>query len=152
MKKADLITAVYRRLDAENKRKPYKIQQHKFYITDSDGNKAQFTIKRKEGSYAFTKEDVETMLDAFLDVTEDAIRSGDGIYIKGFGALVLHKRAARRTKHPGTDVWCDVEERLVPKCNYGNRLRFAARDAELIIKDQENAPKLPDPEYDFGEV
>ena len=152
MKKAELIKAVWEKLSAENKRKPIKIQQHKFYITDSDGNKAQFTIKRRDSSYAFTKADVEAMFEALLDVTEDTLRSGDDINIRDFGSLVLHKRAARKTKHPGTDVWCDVEERLVPKFNYGNRLRMAARDAELIIKDKEKAPKLPEPEYEFGEV
>ena len=152
MFKPDLIDAVSERLEAENRRKPIMVQKHRFYISDSDGNKAQFVIKRKGKSYSFTKKDIELILDAILDSIEDALRSGDNVILKGFGSLVLHKRAARRTKKPGTEEWVEVEERLIPKFNYGNRLRMAARDAELLIKDKEDAPKLPDPVYDFGEV
>lgn len=152
MHKPDLIRAVSKRLEAENRRKPVIVQKHRFYISDQEGNKAQFVIKRKGKSYSFTQKDIEMILDAILDSVEDALRSGDSVNLIGFGSLVLHKRAARRTKKPGTEEWVEVEERLIPKFNFGNRLRMAARDAELILKDKANVVGLPEPVYEPGEV
>ena len=79
------------------------------------------------------------MIDAIIECVEDALRNGDEISIKGFGNLHLHKRAARRTKQPGTDKWFDVEERLVPKFDYGTSLKMAARSYELLMKERMDA-------------
>ena len=152
MNKSELVSAAARKLCEENKAKKMHAQRHKFYISDVDGNRAEFEIKRKLRSIPFTKQDVELILDALLDVVEESLRCGDGIYIQGFGNLCLHKRAARRTKKPGTDEWVEIEERLVPKFIFGNRLRMAARAFELIREDSETpAFRLPKPIYDFGE-
>lgn len=152
MNKSELVSAVTKKLLEENKAKKMHAQRHKFYISDPDGNCAEFEIKRKLRSIPFTNKDVESILDAILDVTEESIRCGDGVSIQGFGNLCLHKRAARRTKKPGTNEWVEIEERLVPKFFFGNRLRMAARAFELIKEDSDtDAFPLPDPIYDFGE-
>lgn len=151
MNKTELVTAVSKKLFAENRRKPVRIQKHKFFISDSSGNQAEFVIDRKDKDVAYNTTDVTVILDAILEVIEDQIRSGEDVSIIGFGTLTTHKRAARSTKHPVTGEPVHVEERLVPKFISGSRLTLAARAAELVKKDADSAPKLPDPEYEFGE-
>lgn len=151
MNKGELVAAVTDKLYAENRRKTVRVQKHTFYISDSDGNSSSFTVDRKENEVAFNRKDISMILDAFMDVIEEEIRAGGDVSLSGFGSLFTHYRAARKTKYPGTDEWVDVEARLVPKFSFGSRLRMAARAAELIKKDADNAPQLPDPEYEFGE-
>ena len=147
MNKKELISAAAAKLRADEKKKPIRIQKHKFYITDSDGNTAEFEIGQRNNQFVYTMNDVATILDTVLTIIVDCIKNGEEVSVRGFGAWKLHKRAARRTKQPGTNEWVDVEARIVPKFFFGEDLRMAARAYELIKDDAENAPKLKSPAY-----
>lgn len=150
MNKRELISAIASKLRDNDVKKPVTVKKHKFFISDEDGNRAEFDIKQEDKNVLFTVDDVGAFVDAALEVIEESLRSGLDITIKGFGSLRLHRRAARRTKQPGTEDWYEVEERLVPKFFYGNRLRMAARSYELIRDD--NDAVVEDPIFDEDEL
>lgn len=148
MNKKELISAVSSKLREEDARKKMRVDKHKFYISDDSGNTAAFDIKQQEKSILYNKDDVRAIIDSTIEVMINAIRNGEEINIKGFGVLKLHKRAARRTKQPGTDTWFEVEERLVPKFFFGDQLRMAARSYELKCEDERNRIAPQPPVYD----
>lgn len=139
MKKKEFISKVTDVLKDNDIRKSVSIKKHTFHITDNDGNAADFTIKQQDKRVLYTVEDISSIIDACIAVIVDAIKHGDTIFIKGFGTLSLKRREARRTKQPGTEEWCEVEARYVPKFSYGNDLRMAARIYEMSLEDSQCA-------------
>ena len=135
MNKKELSSRVAEVLRENNVRKPISIKKHTFYITDDDGNAANFHIKQQDKNVIYTVDDALNVIDACIAVIVDALKNGEEINIKGFGNLGLHYRAARRTKEPNTGEWCVIEARYVPKFSYGNDLRMAARLYELSNAD-----------------
>lgn len=148
MTRQELVSVTTKKLREQNERKPMRMDKHKFFISDENGNKAEFSISSKDTEILYNKRDVGIILDACLETIVDSIRRGEPVSITGFGSWGLHYRAARRTKSPGTDDWVEVDERYVPKFHFGNSLRLAARAYGLVKNDEESAPKNPDPIYD----
>lgn len=136
MNKKELTSRVTDLLRDNDIRKPVTTPKHVFHISDDDGNVANFTVKRHDKGVIYTKDDVAIIIDYFIAVITDCIRRGEKVNIRGFGTLGLHKRAARRTKIPGTEEWVEVEGRYVPKFIFGDDLRAAARVYELSLDDK----------------
>lgn len=126
------IAAVMRENDIK---KPVSFPKQVLHISDDEGNTKDFIVKKSDKSIAFTVDDIEAMMDACLCVTEDALKHGEHISIRGFGTLALHHRKARTTKHPDTGELVDVEARYVPKFTFGNDLRLCAKIYELSLTD-----------------
>ena len=135
MNKKDYINKVVDVLKANDIRKPVSAQRMVLHISDDNGNQSDFVIKKAEKGLLFTAGDVSVMLDAFLAVAEDAIRHGEDINIHGFGTLGVHHRAERQTKHPETGEPITIDARYVPKFNFGNTLRMAAKVYEMSLSD-----------------
>lgn len=152
MTKKDIISAAASILRERDVRKPVSVKKHSFMISDMEGNQAEFNIKQQDKMVIYTAEDVEAILDACLEAIADGLRHGEQITFRGFGIWRLHYRKARRTKDPFYGKEVEVEARYVPKFIFGKDLRMAARSYELLLKDEENAPKLPDPIYDEDDV
>lgn len=127
MNKKELISKVAEALREGNVRKPMASNKTVFHITDDCGNQSDFTIYKSEKGLLYTVDDVATILNACLAVTERALQEGEEVSIHGFGTLGLNKRAARRTKHPETGESINIRERYVPKFSFGNYLRMAAQ-------------------------
>lgn len=142
MNKRDLAIRTADLLRENNIRKPVKIKKHTFTVTDSDGNAADFVVKRGDKEVLYTVDDALNIIDACLEAIKDALRHGDEIAIKGFGILRLYKRAARLVKHPDTGELCEAPARYLPKFQFGNELRMAARVYELALSDAEAAQRL----------
>lgn len=130
MNKKELISKVANTLRAGDIRKPLPSNKTVFHITDDHGNQADFTIRNSEKGLLYTVDDVSAIIDTCLFVIEDALKHGEEISVYGFGTLGLNHRAARQTKHPDTGNVITIKERYVPKFNYGNILRMAARAYE----------------------
>lgn len=126
--------------------------KHTLHVTDDEGNRADFVIKRVDTPVAYSIEDVETILKNCIVAIETALQLGENISIRGFGKLEVKYREARRTKDIETGEWIDIEGRYVPKFTYGNELRTVARlyenslmegiiptriDREGVIEDEE---------------
>lgn len=149
MNKKELASKAAELLRINDIRKPVKIKKHTFRITDEDGNIANFSVKRADKQVLYTNDDVNNIIDACLTVILDSIKRGEEINIRGFGVLGLHYRAARRTKQPGTDDWCEVDARYVPRFFYGNDLRKAAMLYD-ITRNEKDA--LADSLFDFRDM
>ncbi len=135
MNKKELINKVVDVLKDNDIRKPISAQKTTLHISDDNGNKSDFIIKKSERGLLFTTNDITSILDAFLAVIEDSLKHGEDITIHGFGSLGVKHRAARQTKHPDTGEVVDVDARYIPKFNYGNTLRMAAKVYEMSIND-----------------
>lgn len=140
MNKKELAGKVAELLRTNDVRKPVSIRKHTFHVSDDDGNAADFVVKRTDRNVLYTIDDAINIIDACLEVIENAIRTGERVSIHGFGTFGVSYRAARRTKQPGTEDWYDVEERYIPKFSYGNDLRTAAMVYGLNLKDKYNGP------------
>lgn len=136
MNKKELAERVTGILRDNNIKKPIRTQKHTFHITDDDGNTADFVVKNQDKKVIYTRDDVSVVIDTCLAVIEDSLKHGEELNIRGFGVLGLHKRAPRRAKIPGTEDWCEVEGRYVPKFYLGNDLRMAARIYELSLDEK----------------
>lgn len=130
MNKKELISKVADVLRTGDVRKPLPSNKTVFHIVDDHGNQTDFTIRNSEKGLLYTADDVSAIIDACLSVVEDALKRGEEVSIYGFGTLGLNHRAARQTKHPDTGEAVTIKERYVPKFNYGNILRMAARTYE----------------------
>lgn len=137
MNKKDLISKTVEVLRENNVRKHVAAQKTVLHISDDHGNQSDFIIKKSDTGLLFTVGDVTAIIDACLAVVEDSIKHGEDVAIHGFGTLGVHHRAARQTKHPDTGETVSVDARYVPKFNFGNSLRMAAKVYELSLDDRE---------------
>lgn len=138
MNKKELIGKTVDVLRENNIRKPTSAQKTVLHISDDHGNQSDFVIKKSERGLLFTVNDVTAIVDACLAVIEDSIKHGEDVSIHGFGTLGVQHRAARQTKHPDTGETVTIAARFVPKFNFGNSLRMAAKVYELSLSDRED--------------
>ena len=128
-------------------RKPVSSPKQVFHISDDEGNKKDFIIRKTDKSVAFTIEDIEAVVDTCIYVIMDALKNGEDITFRGFGSLGVHHRKARATKRPDTGEWVEVGARYVPKFTFGNDLRMCAKLYELSLNETNSADiLLPDTE------
>lgn len=137
MNKKDLINKTVEVLRENNIRKPVSAQKTVLHVSDDHGNKSDFIIKKSDRGLLFTANDVAVIIEACLAVVEESIKRGEDVSIHGFGTLGVHRRAARQTKHPDTGEIVSIDARYVPKFNFGNALRMAAKVYELSLFDRE---------------
>lgn len=150
MTKKDAITLVVEALKQNDVRKPVSFPKQTFHITDDEGNHKDFFVRKSDKTVMYNKNDVSAVIEAFLQVVEDAMKRGEEIYLHGFGTFGLRLRAARKTKLPGTDGLVDVKERYVPKFSFGNKLRMAAITYDLSVRDRDISlpPITKDEDFD----
>ena len=135
MNKKDLISKTVEVLRDNDVRKHISAQKTVLHISDDQGNQSDFVIKKSDRGLLFTTKDVTAIIDACLAVVEDSLKRGEDITVHGFGTLGLHYRAARETKHPDTGEPVNISARHVPKFNFGNKLRIAARVYDLSLSE-----------------
>ena len=133
MNRSELVKKTAELLKERDVRKHVGAQKSKLHITDDQGNSSTFTIKKESSNLLFTNQDIAKILDTMLEIVEDLIKNGEEISIHGFGSLGVHYRAPRTTYHPGTKDPVIVPGRYVPKFNFGNDLRMAAKVYELSL-------------------
>ncbi len=142
MNKKDLISRITEVLHDNNTRKPVTTPKQVFHISDDEGNKKDFVVRKTDKAVLYTTSDVTAILDACMSVIEDAIKRGEEVSVYGFGSLGVHRRAARTTKHPDTGEIVEVKARYVPKFSFGNNLRMAAKVYELSLDDFKDLPLI----------
>lgn len=107
-------------------RKSVPSQRTVFHISDDDGGKSDFVIKKDSRGVKYTVDDVYTILEALVEVIIDSIKHGEKISIAGFGILYLKRRAARWAPHPKTGETYEMKEHFVIKFDAGKNLKAAA--------------------------
>jgi DNA-binding protein HU-beta len=84
-------------------------------------NKAQLidAIAAKAG---LTKADAKKALDAFIESTSEALKSGDRVALVGFGSFSVAKRSARTGRNPQTGKEIDIPAKTIVKFKPGSEL------------------------------
>lgn len=67
--------------------------------------------------------DVENIVNAILDEITDALRNGNRVELRGFGAFSVKNRPARTGRNPRTGQKVEVEEKYVPFFKTGKEMR-----------------------------
>ena len=137
MNKKELIVRTSEILRNNNIRKPVSMPRQVFHISDDEGNKRDFVVRKTEKTVGYNTNDITAIFDVLISEIEEAIKRGETVHIHGFGDFMVHKRAARRTIHPDTKEVVEVKERYVPKFSYGKDMRRAAKLYELSLEDEE---------------
>ncbi|WP_249692706.1 integration host factor subunit beta [Stappia sp. WLB 29] len=74
--------------------------------------------------------DVENIVNAILDEITDALRTGNRVELRGFGAFSVKNRPARTGRNPRTGQKVDVEEKFVPFFKTGKEMRERLNDGD----------------------
>lgn len=70
-----------------------------------------------------TKTDARKALDAFINATSKALKSGDKVTLVGFGTFSTVKKAARKGLNPSTKKPITIPAKRVAKFKPGSELR-----------------------------
>ena len=90
--------------------------------------KAEFiqAVAEKAG---LSKKDTQKVIDAALEVIEEALKRGEDVTFIGFGTFTTTMRAAREAKVPGTNKIVKVPATRVVKFKVGKKLKEAVANA-----------------------
>ena len=70
-----------------------------------------------------TKTDINTILDAYIDVVESNVAEGNKVQLVGFGAFELRHRAARKGRNPQTGKEIEIAASNVPAFKPGKSFK-----------------------------
>jgi len=84
-------------------------------------NKAQL-IDAMAAKSGLTKADAKKSLDAFIEATGEALKSGDRVALVGFGSFSVSKRIARTGRNPQTGKEIQIPAKSVVKFKPGSEL------------------------------
>ncbi len=87
-------------------------------------NKAQL-IDAIAGDSGLTKADAKKALDSFINVTGEALKTGDRISLIGFGSFSVSERSARTGRNPQTGKEIQIAAKKVVKFKAGSELSDA---------------------------
>ncbi|MRI83214.1 MAG: DNA-binding protein [Nitratiruptor sp.] len=90
--------------------------------------KAEF-IQAVAQRAGLSKKDTQRVIEAALEVIEEALKRGEDVSFIGFGTFTTTKRAPRETKVPGSDKVVQVPATRVVKFKVGKKLKEAVANA-----------------------
>ena len=67
--------------------------------------------------------DIEKVVNAILDEMVEALRRGDRVELRGFGAFSAKLRGARQGRNPRTGVVVQVAKKAIPSVKTGKEMR-----------------------------
>ena len=70
-----------------------------------------------------TKTDINTILDAYIDVVKSNVAEGNKVQLVGFGAFELRHRAARKGRNPQTGKEIEMAASNVPAFKPGKSFK-----------------------------
>lgn len=71
----------------------------------------------------FSKKDADELVNAFLESIVEALRTGDGVELRGFGSFRLRDRKARQGRNPRSGQTIQVPPKRVVYFKLGKELR-----------------------------
>jgi DNA-binding protein HU-beta len=72
-----------------------------------------------------SKADAGSAIDATFDAIANALKSGDGVQLVGFGNFSVADRAARQGRNPSTGATIQIAASKAPKFKSGKALKDA---------------------------
>jgi integration host factor subunit beta len=82
--------------------------------------------------------DIEKIVNAILDEMIDALRRGDRVELRGFGAFSVKLREARQGRNPRTGAVVAVVKKAIPAFKTGKEMR--ERLNRVIVPSAETIP------------
>ena len=149
MNKKEMISRIAEVLRTNNIKKPVTLPQHKFFISDDEGNTKTFTVKKSDRNIAFTNDDISNIIDTFIYVLKDSISKGEPVYIYGLGTFSLGYRNPQKVKTIKGDDYV-VEGRYVPKFKCGKHLKNSAKLYENSLSDRFRDLETLDEDDEYG--
>lgn len=80
------------------------------------------SVAKKAG---LTKEQAAKAVDAVTETTVEALKSGDGLALKGFGSFTVQTRAAREGRNPKTKETIQIGEKKIAKFKFSPEVKKA---------------------------
>lgn len=74
-------------------------------------------------------------LNAFLEGVTNALRSGKGVSILGFGNFSVKARAARTGRNPKTGEPIQIEAANIPSFKAGKALKDAVNSGSVVLEE-----------------
>lgn len=139
MTRRELASRVTDALNANNIRKSLPAQKTTFHITDDQGDKKDFVIRKERTGVKYTVDDIDVILEACAEAIIDAIKHGEKVAVSKFGCLSLKKRAARISPHPVTGETQHIKEHFVVKFDCYKDLKTAAALYTIQSEDRQRA-------------
>lgn len=87
-------------------------------------NKAELIAAIKDEA-GVSKAEAKKVLDAFIKVTQKALKKGDRVALIGFGTWSVKKREARKGRNPQTKAEITIPSKKVVKFKPGSELSKA---------------------------
>lgn len=138
MNKNEFALAVTAKLKEEGFGKVVTSPRHVFHISDDEGNKKDFIVRKTDKTVSLNSKDVNAVLDAACDVLLDILRNGDALSISGIGSLGLKYRKPRKINDRfNSGDWIETSGKYVPNFTSGKDLKIAAKLYELSLIDDE---------------
>jgi len=85
--------------------------------------KSELVLKIAEKNPHLYHRDVERIVNRVFDEIIDALKQGNRVELRGFGAFSVKERRARTGRNPRTGSSVDVDEKRVPFFKTGKELR-----------------------------
>lgn len=85
--------------------------------------RSELIVALAEKNRRLTQADLELIVKMILDAMGQHLSRGDRIEIRGFGALAVTQRPARKGRNPKTGESVSVPEKRVPHFKSGKELR-----------------------------
>ncbi|NRG16464.1 integration host factor subunit beta [Rhizobiales bacterium] len=85
--------------------------------------KSELVQRISEQNPHLYQRDVENIVNAILDEITDALKRGDRVELRGFGAFSVKNRPARVGRNPRTGQKVEVSEKNVPFFKTGKEMR-----------------------------
>ena len=86
--------------------------------------KSELVLKIAERNPHLYHRDVETIVNTVLLTITDALKTGDRVELRGFGAFSAKQRRARTGRNPRTGEQVSVDQKLAPAFKTGKDLRL----------------------------
>ena len=97
-------------------------------------NKAQL-VEKLAGRTQLTKVQSESILDATLEIIQDAVSAGEGVKLVGFGTFTIADRKARTGRNPQTGQTFNLPATRVPRFRPGKEFRqFVSKPSDKKAK------------------
>ncbi len=135
MNKKELIGKTAELLRENDTRKRVVFPKQTFHISDDEGNRKDFSVRKTDKSVNYTTDDVKNILSACIDVIIDSIRRGEEVTVTGFGTLGLHYRGGRTIGGFDGELH-EMKAHYVPKFWYGKELRNSAELYRMSVQDE----------------
>jgi len=101
--------------------------------------KSELVLKIAEQNPHLYQRDVENLVDAILDEIIEALKRGDRVELRGFGAFSAKQREARVGRNPRTGTKVEVAQKVVPYFKSGKEMRV--RLNKTPAKSKARAPR-----------